>query len=340
MATEVLYLGWHGRGNFGDDALFDFWQRGLPEHSFLTSPLYRRDLVSAPGSTMKVLRRRMQFGFGLVGGGTVLGYDTWHRHVNWMRRLLPRGAPIIALGAGAANDLDTEKSEQRPAWEAWRSGPKVEVLGVRGPLSAAAVEANLGTPVEVTGDPAMFYDGQVPCRADKRGVIVSIADVAGLAADRSQLRIALAGALARVFGDEPITIFALAREDVPESFALAGEIRRNRSVRVVEYGNVQEAYELIGEHRVIVSERLHGCVAGAAVGTIPVAVGYKLKHLDFMQSVGIDELHLSREEADAESLLGCLLRATSDEVYEKLSTRLQTLRQRTWEALEPWRSTN
>ena len=46
-APLVAYLGWHGRGNLGDDAIYDAVQSQLPEATFLDLPRFPHERMRA-----------------------------------------------------------------------------------------------------------------------------------------------------------------------------------------------------------------------------------------------------------------------------------------------------
>ena len=75
------------------------------------------------------------------------------------------------------------------------------------------------------------------------------------------------------------------------------------------YANTTETLELIRSFDVLVSQRLHGVILAALVGTPPVSLSYRPKHDDFLQSIGLEQQSIPTDTITPE-LLAELVRAT------------------------------
>src|SRR5262245_33946666 len=77
-APPIAYLGFSGRGNAGDDAIFLAHQRSLPGAQLARLPLeWERQTLAVLGR----LRRRPLHAGILVGGGTVVGRAQWRERL-------------------------------------------------------------------------------------------------------------------------------------------------------------------------------------------------------------------------------------------------------------------
>ena len=150
----VGYLGWHGKGNLGDDAIYDAIRAQLSGARFLDLPRLPHEVFHAAvtGRT-RLLRRSAQ----VVGGGTLVGRRHW-------RRLVRRGLAITGNQGSYAIGVGVED----PAFVGRRSGSgrdelrrwlpllaEFRAVSVRGPRSAELL-ADAGLDVEVAGDPALL----------------------------------------------------------------------------------------------------------------------------------------------------------------------------------------
>jgi hypothetical protein len=79
----VSYLGWHGTGNLGDDAIYDAVRSQLPGAIFLDFPRFPREMICAVATG---LDRSLRHGTQVVGGGTLIGRRHWRLLVNLGRR--------------------------------------------------------------------------------------------------------------------------------------------------------------------------------------------------------------------------------------------------------------
>lgn len=150
----ISYVGWHGRGNLGDDAIYDVVRWQLPSASFLSVPVlpHEKFFASARGLN-RSLRRSAQ----LVGGGTLLGRRPW-------RLLVDRGLQLTknngsyAVGVGVEDPVfvgrgSCSENDELKQWAPILS--QFQSLSVRGPRSAELL-ADIGLEVKVVGDPALL----------------------------------------------------------------------------------------------------------------------------------------------------------------------------------------
>ena len=86
----VAYLGWHGRDNLGDDAIYDAVRSQLPGARFLDLPRLPHEMIRAAATG---LNRSLRRGTQVLGGGTLIGRRHW-------RRLVTRG-PALTNGQGS-----------------------------------------------------------------------------------------------------------------------------------------------------------------------------------------------------------------------------------------------
>ena len=79
IAPVVAYLGWHRRGNLGDDAIYDAVRLQLPQGTFLDLPRLPYEVVRAATTG---LNRSLRRGVQVMGGGTLVGTRCFRRLVN------------------------------------------------------------------------------------------------------------------------------------------------------------------------------------------------------------------------------------------------------------------
>ncbi|WP_234881532.1 polysaccharide pyruvyl transferase family protein, partial [Mycolicibacterium smegmatis] len=152
----VGYLGWHGRGNLGDDAIYDAVCAQLPGAGFVDLPVLPGERLRAVVSGRnRLLRRSAQ----VIGGGTLIGRRHW-------RRVAGHGLKLTGTHGSYAIGVGVED----PVFEGRRSGSgpdelrrwipllsRFRVVSVRGPRSAQLL-ADAGLEVTVAGDPALLLD--------------------------------------------------------------------------------------------------------------------------------------------------------------------------------------
>jgi polysaccharide pyruvyl transferase WcaK-like protein len=150
----VAYLGWHGKGNLGDDAIYDAVRSQLPEAIFLDVPRYRSERISAFATGLnRSLRRSPQ----VLGGGTLVGRRAWRRFVN-RGMALTKANGTYAIGVGVEDPVFAGRNSGSGKGELKRWAPilrEFRVVSVRGPRSAELL-SDIGLTAEVSGDPALL----------------------------------------------------------------------------------------------------------------------------------------------------------------------------------------
>ncbi|MCS4275659.1 polysaccharide pyruvyl transferase WcaK-like protein [Mycetocola sp. BIGb0189] len=285
-SRRLVYLGWHGFMNFGDDLLRDSWQAALTDDLSLSAPLSRRDYVTqAPRVAMDRMRTAGAERLVLLGGGTTVGFANWAGHAR-RAQIAYDADGILIPGAGAAESTDTfALGLQEQGWSDWADLSGVALMGVRGPLTARECAANW-IPTPVIGDPALLYP--------------TLVDVAPAQRDDTMIGVAL-GADPESRFDPHVVAEALRRISMAERidrvrvFALSATDREGAErfarmvgplAEVVYYdGDVRDTMRSIAECGLFISERLHGAVAAVSLGVPTVALSYASKCDDFWLSV-------------------------------------------------------
>jgi polysaccharide pyruvyl transferase WcaK-like protein len=154
LAPVVAYLGWHGRGNLGDDAIYDAVRLQLPEATFLDLPRFGSEAMFAAATG---LNRSVRRGPQVIGGGTLVGTRYFRRLVNRGMRLT-RNDGSYAIGVGVEDPVFVRRVNRSDRDELTRWAPMLaefRIVSVRGPRSAELL-SDIGLDVEVSGDPALL----------------------------------------------------------------------------------------------------------------------------------------------------------------------------------------
>ncbi|GAA1799588.1 polysaccharide pyruvyl transferase family protein [Leucobacter iarius] len=334
---SLVYLGWLGHQNFGDDLLHATWQRALDRPLDCIAPLHRRDYARSP---LKFLAQRFRMRGSerlvLLGGGTTIGFDSWAYHLGTAARAFGAAGAVVP-GAGAAESTDAHAlGLQRTNWPAWRALTRTALLGVRGPLTAAEC-AQHWRPTEVLGDPALLYPLLMeprprPLRRTTIGVCVGSDPTSRF--DPAVVARAVES-FAAERGLESVTVFRLSPDDRDAVDALVDQF--SLPVRTVAYtGDIDTVMREIGACSAFVSERLHGAVASVALGVPTVPLSYASKCDDFWLSVtgsrspvtvghSEDELLQAMRAASADASI-LAVRSRVVELQEKLQRSVALLR--------------
>ncbi|WIE72645.1 polysaccharide pyruvyl transferase family protein [Curtobacterium sp. MCJR17_020] len=283
---SLVYLGWQGNANFGDDLLHETWRAALDDPLDIVAPLNARDYLRGAASFARDrLRTRRAERVVLIGGGTTVGFAAWAEHA----RLAARNygaAGIVGVGLGAAASSDTYALDRHQQdWKAWHDLDRLRIAGVRGPITELEVTTHLG-PVTISGDPALLYplvrSVQPAGAPGERRIGVSLGSDPTSRFDVEAVATAV-DAHARATGADQVVAFALSVPDQSVARALSERLRTPSVVH--EYTDVAETMSVIAGCDLVVSERLHGAVAAVSLDVPTVPLSYASKCDDFWASL-------------------------------------------------------
>ncbi|WIM88713.1 polysaccharide pyruvyl transferase family protein [Candidatus Mycobacterium wuenschmannii] len=152
--ASVAYLGWHGMGNIGDDAIYDAVCAQLPGATVLDQPRFPGERLRAATTG---LNRSLRDSIQVVGGGTLIGRRHWRRMVTRGQALTRRnGSYAIGVGVEDPSFVGRRSGSGKGELKRWLPVLRdFHTVSVRGPRSAELL-ADAGLDVSVAGDPALL----------------------------------------------------------------------------------------------------------------------------------------------------------------------------------------
>jgi polysaccharide pyruvyl transferase WcaK-like protein len=326
--AAVAYLGWHGRGNLGDDAIYDAVRLQLTGATFLHLPRFPYEIIAA---TATGLNRQLRRSAQVVGGGTLVGRRDWRR---WVTRglALTSGNGSYAIGVGVEDPVFVGRRSGSANEELKRWAPvlsQFHTVSVRGPRSAELL-SDIGLNVEVSGDPALLLPR--PQLAPEEALIgVNLGFGDDLWGHDPQM----------VTDEMSCAIRQLSRRGYRFVGVLMnrGDRRwteaalRDISADIVAPADAESAARELARCSVAIVSRLHASILAALSGTPVISLEYQPKCRDFALSID-DERSLLRTDklrhgdvvdavlsayADSSSI-----RANTNVAVEQLRQRLQT----------------
>lgn len=284
----LLYVGWTGQRNLGDDAIADALIPRLGTVERDHAPYQLADLakrVVGGGASHSSLRAL------LLGGGTAIGRRNWRMVLAANGALLARAKPWFMIGAGVEDPVFQGRNSfsDRGELARWRGiCANFDAVTVRGPRSVELL-ANVGIPARMIGDPALLHEpAEIPEPRQKLlGINLGFGDdLWGHDHDRvvdalAELVKALAGEGWRVRAivvnpkDETALRTCLSRSGIGPDQA-----------EVLAADTVERFFAAIAACTLLVAERLHALVLAAAAAVPVVGLEYQPKCADFLASVG------------------------------------------------------
>ncbi|GAA4702232.1 polysaccharide pyruvyl transferase family protein [Brevibacillus fulvus] len=296
---KILYVGWLGFGNLGDELMWDIFAQLASQ--YLPSADYQL-IPSRPGVD---LRELSAYDTVVLGGGSLLipGYlDVAHRAIEQKKRVLVWGTGhdrLDKIEVDSSGKLLTDLSRDQARFGKMLAEIKQEAgyFQVRGPLTSQYME-QLGTsPDGISGDPGLL----LPTSMSKLAIDQSQERVIGInwgtsynkiyGQDEAKVEDALAAAAqALIEHGYRVHLFTMWGPDREANKRLYEKIGRpQQTVLDLTLYNHPAMAALLRRFAATVNFKLHANVISAAVGTPFVCLGYRFKSLDFAYSLGLPQ---------------------------------------------------
>ena len=318
--SRVGYIGWVGRQNVGDDAMFEAAQQLMGGNLELLQTLNREvllDRLGAGGSKA--------FTGVLLGGGTLINDDRL-AIIEW---LIERDVPLFALGTGVGSAGFSMVDESvNPRWIAALGA--FRMLGVRGPRSCEKLQ-QAGVPkAEVIGDLALALTPDAAlANYEARRVIVNVAPASegSEASQSSVVQSSIAEVLRKLMYDgwTPVPV-AFDAADVRPLQNLMRDIGVDQSVlRPADFASYCEIAKTVS---LSIGVRLHSSVFATSCGIPNVLIAYRDKCHDFARSVDMEDALIDFHAMDVDDLLRVVMNRIDggEHLGHSLHNRSLTLR--------------
>ncbi|MBI1823694.1 MAG: polysaccharide pyruvyl transferase family protein [Nitrospirae bacterium] len=288
--NNILYGGWLGHQNFGDEAVFSGIQSLFWEH---------RTIFNSDGVDRLLLSDHVKeycFSDFMIGGGTLINRSKW-RFLGNLQNAVRRNKEILVFGTGVANP--DFWMGRRDVWqdssEFWKGILKdASFVGVRGP-SSQEILSSWGIPdVKVIGDPVLVYGIEHPSTEEPQkrlglncGVTRNV-----LWGKSDENVIVFFSDLCKYFREKgwEISFFSVFPEDTRFIREVIRRYNPDEPIEVFEayLHSTEDALKYFEKVDVFLGEKLHSCVAAACTYTPFVTLEYRPKCLDFAKSVGME----------------------------------------------------
>jgi polysaccharide pyruvyl transferase WcaK-like protein len=288
----LLYVGWTGQRNLGDDAIADALIPRLPAVEPVHAPYTLSDFARrvASGGAFGGARRAV-----LLGGGTAIGRRNWRLVLTATGSVLARSRPWFLIGAGVEDPAfqGTNSFSANGELARWRDVcARFDSVTVRGPRSVELLDS-VGVAARMVGDPALLHEpASMPGAEDTLlGINLGFGDDLW-GHDHGRVVDAVADLVRDLTGGEGWRVRAIVVNPADEPSAracLAAAGVPDDRAEVVTTLTTERFFEAVAPCTVLVAERLHALVLATAAGVPVVGLEYQPKCADFLGSVGAVE---------------------------------------------------
>jgi polysaccharide pyruvyl transferase WcaK-like protein len=312
----VSYLGWHGRGNLGDDAIYDAVRSQLAGANLMDLPHLPRERIH---SLAPSFRRRLRSSTLVVGGGTVIGRSNWRRLVE-RAYAQTRFKPGYAIGIGVEDPgfggfRSYSEKDELAKWALLLS--RFQTVSVRGPRSAELL-AGVGVEVAVSGDPALLLPR--PDEQPTEGLVgVNLGfgdDLWGH--DPKQLAAEVASAVAQL-GSHGYRFTGILMNPEDRQWT---ELALSRvTADIVLPTDANAAASEFARCSLVIVSRLHAGILAALSETPVISLEYQPKCRDFALSIDDERSLIRTDELTAAAVIDNTLNALQNAEDIRMRTR-------------------
>ncbi|MGL5149793.1 MAG: polysaccharide pyruvyl transferase family protein [Clostridium sp.] len=309
---RILYLGWVGFGNVGDDLMLDIFKDMAKEK-------YGKDVVVKGKYPKHVITDFDDYDMVVLGGGSNLleGY------IECVYNAIQAGKKVIIWGTGYDEMLGRDFIERlentntppyvfSDSHEEMLSeiAEKAEFFGIRGPLTLDIIRKSFidTTNIKISGDPGFLLK---PADISEKGTKIKFKKEDNIVA------INLGRTFDRIFGKNEakvnesikefciellnmgykLYLYAMWETDLKSIFDLYGKLPKSDNIildSVIHSGG--ELVTILSNCKYSINFKLHANIISAVANTPFICIGYRLKSYDIMKSLELEELLIPTDD--------------------------------------------
>lgn len=296
LKKRINYVGYHVRGNQGDEALYNINRTIFSKYDFELLPVDSAN--------------EEQYGqVTLIGGGSIVPVCiSWTRPTKY----------VYVFGAGV---LDPLFYGYEPLLIDRLRRINFRFFGVRGNISKAFLE-NWGIRSEVIGDPCLSLKPRAARSKDRSrvGINIGAGFKGGSWGSQKQVLKEMAK-VCRILKNEgyDLVLIPFWTENVPE----ISELSKSENINVFDdWADIEATLQLISECGIFIGEKLHSIVFSAAANTPFISLAYAPEHFDFLESIGFSKYSIRTSDVKAEKVMTLIDDLTNN--YERMQRELVT----------------
>lgn len=363
FSRQGIYMGWLGRRNLGDEAIFHICEDRFPSIHWrafeslnyeVSVKRFTGKSTQEKGYLWRTLRDEFQTGkrsrsvlnrllyrtsaalggeVGILGGGTVLNRAGAASYVKVRQRT---GRPVPTFGTGVANPrFWSQKSDWVDKRQEWAAAlAELPVIGVRGPYSQGLLqEVGLGN-VVVCGDPAIAFHEPIIGSAVREGklrIAINTGDCSGHQWGTSLEPVQEAlGSVARSLAKQghAVDVIPVYPKDVPSSLDVVKRAGLPSTALLPVHDREDDYLMAMRRYDIIIALKLHAGILAAAANVPFVLLEYQPKALDFAASIGCEHLTLRTDATTPASLMARVQQTITERnaIRQHLCKRMCVLR--------------
>lgn len=311
ITKNILYLGWLGKGNVGDDVLFELFKQMVYETYPQTTNKTAINIDSYP----MIPHYEMDISFYdliVLGGGSLLHLPYWLRIC---QKGMKKNVPVVTWGTGidgmyrTEEDLGVIAKYLTPFKGIYNH---FDYLSVRGPYTKQILEqAGTTQSIYTIGDPGLFYSPKnnhpaMPAKEHQRHILVNWGTAynhlpkvteAKLA---NEMKLAITALIQQGYY---ISIYPIWTEDIPSVKLLAEQVNHSRCTALTRVYEAKTMMKMLEQSYVTINLKLHGNILSAAANRPFICLAYGGKCFDFSASADFLDYTIAAHTAEHQDII-------------------------------------
>jgi hypothetical protein len=320
---RILYIGWIGRNNVGDEVLWEVFKNLSKEHS---SSEKKIEVIPCYGKKQLYQPYPNYYDMAVLGGGSLLSSKLY---LNYLLELQKQGVPTVVWGTGIdyinynALPLPTRKRKKPlrfhktfPRKELKQVLEDTKMIGVRGPITRnSLLRFGIKPPIQLIGDPGLS------CTWEKDEDILK---KEGIKPSSKMIAVNWGTAYQKIYGKNEehvfkslvnvlrqlakqghhLVLYGMWNQDLPEVEKLYKSLKGIGQVDWIK--SIYSASSIVSFLRQMnftINFKLHANVLSACAETPFISLAYRSKCFDFAHSMNMSHYCISTHHLALEQKL-------------------------------------
>lgn len=325
---NVLYLGWLGEGNVGDDVLFELFKVMFYKYATIN---HQKTAVNIDAFQLNQQYEMNVAYYDLVvlGGGSLLHLPYW---LKICKDAMKNGVPVTTWGTGIDGyyknnpkhtaSLEQTISKYKSIYE------QFSFISVRGPITKNILrKIGLKSKIHEIGDPALLYAvetfGEIPInRSDSKQILINW----GTAYNRifgfnesyieQQLTIVIRDLLKKGYS---IKLYPIWINDISAVNQLKEKINDNRCLAQLKVLDAKTTQKMILDSYLTINFKLHPNIFSASANKPFISFAYRGKCFDFSETVNCTNYTIATDDVSSNKIIHLIddINENYDDVVKK-----------------------
>jgi len=310
---RVGYIGWLGRNNLGDEAMFRASKKLFASLNIL--PFKDTEILSL----LKKLKRDYVYDAIFLGGGTLIGKN----YLNILKEAKSNSKVKVAFGSGVQNPIFWDKVGINNRLTEWSELLETfNFVGVRGPLSKDILNNYGFRKAEVIGDPALSLSFDRIKRKPRKNLLgINIGVSNGLVWGNEKAILDSIIKLSNVLISKGWELKFLPVWDQDLNYVEeAVKNLRGKAEIFKEWRSINKTLKFLEQCDLFIGEKLHSVILATCAYTPSIMLEYRPKCLDFMMSMDMQDFNIRTDNLSIDLILDLIRRISndSDQIQNKM----------------------